>query len=494
MNEEYLLEARSIRKSFSGVPALRDGCLRLKRGSVHALCGGNGAGKSTFLNILMGLLQRDAGDIYVDGKPVHFSGPSDALDAGISIISQELEPVPGMTVAENLYLGREPKISGFIVNYRKMFGDADKLLQDLHFDISSRTMMSELSLAQIQLVEIAKAISYNSKIIIMDEPTSAIGEKEAELLFSSIRRLQKRDTSIIYVSHRMNELYKIADEYTIFRDGQFIESGKMAEIDRRALINNILGAELEEEFTKFNLLGEKVLLDIKDYTRKTAFENISLKLHDGEILGIFGLMGAGRSEFLETLFGIFELDEGEASVNGVPFSPVSPKAAMRAGLALVTEDRKGSGLVMEGSVRANISLASLDSVSRLGVVQRAREIASVDTLVNKFKVKAASRELAVRHMSGGNQQKVVLAKWMRTDPCILLLDEPTRGVDVGAKREIYHFMSEFARDGKAIIMVSSEIPEVLGMCDRVIVFRRGKMTGELKGNALTQDNLAKLAS
>ncbi|PSJ45361.1 D-xylose ABC transporter ATP-binding protein [Zobellella endophytica] len=494
MNEEYLLEAKSIKKSFSGVPALRNGSLKLRRGSVHALCGGNGAGKSTFLNILMGLLQRDAGDIYIEGKPVHFSGPSDALDAGISIISQELEPVPGMTVAENLYLGREPKISGFIVNYRKMFGDAEQLLQDLHFDISPRTLMSKLSLAQIQLVEIAKAISYNSKIIIMDEPTSAIGEKEAELLFSSIRRLQTRGTSIIYVSHRMNELYQIADEYTIFRDGQFIESGEMTEIDRRTLINNILGAELEEEFTKFNTPNENILLEVNGFTRKPVFEDISLRLYDGEILGIFGLMGAGRSEFLETLFGTFELDEGYASVKGTPFVPVSPKAAMQAGMALVTEDRKGSGLVLEGSVKDNISLASLHSVSRLGVVQRTKEVASVDRLVTQFSVKAASRELAVKHMSGGNQQKVVLAKWMKTEPCILLLDEPTRGVDVGAKREIYHFMSEFARDGKAIIMVSSEIPEVLGMCDRVIVFRRGKMTGELKGDGLTQENLAKLAS
>ncbi|QUJ67848.1 sugar ABC transporter ATP-binding protein [Photobacterium sp. GJ3] len=494
MNDMILLEAQGITKAFSGVPALKNGQLVLRAGSVHALCGGNGAGKSTFLNILMGLYSRDNGTIHINSAPVQFTGPADALKAGISMISQELEPIPDMTVAENIYLGREPRRAGVLVNYHQMNQDCAVLMAELQMAISPTALMRDLSLAQIQLVEIAKAISCRSRILIMDEPTSAIGEQETEILFEAIQRLKSRGAGIIYVSHRMNELYRIADEYTIFRDGEFIGSGKMADIDRHTLVNTILGAELEEEFAKFNQLGDDRLLEVTDLTRAGMFDHISLNVREGEILGIFGLMGAGRSEFLEALFGLHPVDKGEIKVRRSLVSPTSPIDAMQAGLALVTEDRKASGLCLDASVAHNIALASLPARANAGVVKARAEQSIVQKSIQQFSIKTASADLPVRSLSGGNQQKVVLAKWMQTAPSILLLDEPTRGVDVGAKREIYHFMSEFARDEKAIIMVSSEIPEIIGMCDRVVVFKRGKVSGELTGDEITQEQLARLAS
>ncbi|MBD1555630.1 sugar ABC transporter ATP-binding protein [Vibrio sp. S9_S30] len=491
---EYVLQATGIKKTFSGVVALKRGDLNLRKGTIHALCGGNGAGKSTFLNVLMGIYARDEGEILLNSLPVKFSSPSQALKAGISFISQELEPVPDMTVAENIYLGREPKkFGGFVVDKALMEGNTSQLLHELKFDISANAFMRELSLSQIQLVEIAKAISYNARIIIMDEPTSAIGEQEVNDLFDTMRQLKASGTSIIYVSHRMNELFRIADDYSIFRDGQFIQSGAMKDINHHELINLILGSELEEEYAKFNQLTDRPLLRVHQLALAEAFSPIDLTLHQGEILGVFGLMGAGRSEFLETLFGLREPSQGEIELGDERYQPRSPKQAMEKGFALVTEDRKGSGLFLESSVVKNISYASLNQLSRRGVVTLKQEQTVSDEMFERFSIKA-TKDMDVKSLSGGNQQKVVLAKWMATQPKVLLLDEPTRGVDVGAKREIYQFMSQFAREGKAIILVSSEIPEILGMSDRVIVFRKGKITGELTREALSQEALSKLAS
>ncbi len=491
---EYVLQATGIKKTFSGVVALERGELNLRKGTIHALCGGNGAGKSTFLNILMGIYARDEGEILLNGLPVRFSSPAQALKAGVSFISQELEPVPDMTVAENIYLGREPKkLSGLVVDKSLMEANTSQLLQELKFDISASSFMRELSLSQIQLVEIAKAISYDARIIIMDEPTSAIGEQEVEDLFETMHQLKDSGTSIVYVSHRMNELFRIADDYSIFRDGQFIQSGAMEDINHHELINLILGSELEEEYSKFNQLTDSPLMKVNQLEYEDAFSSIDLTLHQGEILGVFGLMGAGRSEFLETLFGIREPTQGDIELNGESYHPQSPKQAMEKGLALVTEDRKGSGLFLDASVLKNISYASLTQLSRWGVVKRNNEQKVSDEMFDRFSIKA-TKDIEVKSLSGGNQQKVVLAKWMATQPQVLLLDEPTRGVDVGAKREIYQFMSQFAREGRAIILVSSEIPEILGMSDRVIVFRKGKITGELAREALSQEALSRLAS
>ncbi|MDR5904455.1 sugar ABC transporter ATP-binding protein [Franzmannia qiaohouensis] len=494
MNNNLLLEASNITKSFSGVPVLENGVLRLRSGSVHALCGGNGAGKSTLLNILMGVLPRDSGSIKIAGQDVHFSSPKDAIEIGISMISQELEPVPELTVAENIFLGREPKKAGFIVDYRRMFEQARGVLDELNIQIAPTVKLASLSIAEMQMVEIAKAISQNARIIIMDEPTSAIGERETELLFEAVHKLKSRGAGIIYVSHRMNELFRIADDYTIMRDGSFVGTGSMGDIDRKYLIDTILGKELQEEFSKFNVPGEREILRVENYTRRGEFKDISLSLKEGEILGIFGLMGSGRSEFLNTLFGINAPHDGEAWVDGVTFTPRGPRDAMDAGMAYVTEDRKGSGLLVGSSIRHNISMASVRKVSKLGLVSSRKEARVARFHVENHQIKSSSIEMEVRHMSGGNQQKVVLAKWLQTDPNILMLDEPTRGIDVGAKREMYRFMSEFSRNGKGVIMTSSEIPEILGMSDRVIVFRKGRLAGELSGSDLNQDNLARLSS
>ncbi|BCL70948.1 enolase [Vibrio nigripulchritudo] len=491
---EYVLQATGIKKTFSGVVALKNGELNLRKGTIHALCGGNGAGKSTFLNVLMGIYARDEGEILLNSLPVKFASPSQALRAGISFISQELEPVPAMTVAENIYLGREPKkLGGLVVDKETMEANTAQLLKELKFDISATALMRDLSLSQIQLVEIAKAISYQARIIIMDEPTSAIGEQEVDDLFETMRQLKASGTSIIYVSHRMNELFRIADDYSIFRDGQFIQSGSMQDIDHHELINLILGSELEEEYAKFNQLTDEPLMQVHQLGNEETFEPVDLTLHQGEILGIFGLMGAGRSEFLETVFGIREPSQGEVELNGERYLPDSPKQAMNKGLALVTEDRKGSGLFLESSVLQNISYASLNHLSRWGVLKLNREQDVSNDMFDRFSIKA-TKDMPVKSLSGGNQQKVVLAKWMATQPKVLLLDEPTRGVDVGAKREIYQFMSQFAQEGRAIILVSSEIPEILGMSDRVIVFRKGKVAGELSKEALSQEALSRLAS
>nr|WP_300315321.1 sugar ABC transporter ATP-binding protein [Halomonas sp.] len=494
MSSPYLLHAEGIRKSFSGVPALLDGHLALRPGTVHALCGGNGAGKSTLLNILMGIIERDAGTVRMKGHEVTFNSPHAALKAGIAMISQELEPVPEMSVAENIYLGREPRTRLGLIDHRAMQRQTCELLASLELDLAPDAKLGNLSIADMQMVEIARAISQDAHIIIMDEPTSAIGERETELLFSAIGRLKQRGAGIIYVSHRMNELYRIADDYTIMRDGTFIESGAMADIDRHRLITTVLGKELDEEYAKFNRPGDNTLLEVDGYGRGSAFQQVSLHLKCGEILGIFGLMGSGRSEFLDALFGAAPADHGEARLEGSPYHPRHPGDAMRAGFAYVTEDRKGSGLVMDASIKRNVTLASIADVAHAGLINESRENLATRPFIDRLHIKASSVDMPVRQMSGGNQQKVVLAKWLQTNPRILMLDEPTRGVDVGAKREIYAFMSEFAQDDRAILMTSSEIPEVLGMSDRVLVFRKGRISGELSGSELTQENLVRLSS
>jgi putative xylitol transport system ATP-binding protein len=505
-----LLRASGIAKSFSGVPALRDGRLSLRHGSVHALCGGNGAGKSTFLNILMGILPRDAGSIQVNGQEVIFQTPKQALQAGISIITQELSPVPGMTVAENLYLGREPKRAGCFVNYRKLNRQATALLEELRFAINPRRQMRQLSLAETQLIEIAKALTLDARIIIMDEPTSAIGEHEAHLLFDAIRRLTGLGKGIIYVSHRMTEIFEIADDYTVFRDGAFVESGLIQDIDRHHLIRQIIGRELNNEFRAGASLSsdaeksdvqaapafkpEQALLHVRELSCPGKFEKVNLTLHPGEVVGIYGLLGSGRSEFLQALFGLEQKVTGKVSIQGREVLAGHPQQAMRYAMALVTEDRKASGLVLPLSVRENISLSSLPRMSRLGFINKRQETAGAKTMVDRLRVRTASLELPVRNLSGGNQQKVVLARWVQTKPKILLLDEPTRGIDEGAKHEIYAFMTDFIGQGGGIVMVSSEVHEVMGMSDRIIVFRKGRVSKELVNHGITQEELIHLAS
>jgi len=490
-----LLSADGVAKSFGGVPALRNGCLELHAGSVHALCGGNGAGKSTFLNIVMGILRRDAGEVAVKGQPVDFASPQEAIAHRISIITQELSPIPGMTVAENIYLGREPKRAGLVINYPAMFAQADALLRKLRFDIDARALMGRLSLAQTQLVEIAKAFSRDSEIIIMDEPTSAIGESETDILFDAIRSVTAQGAGILYVSHRLSEIFTIADSYTVFRDGGFVQTGKLADIDRRQLVKLIVGQEVRISDKKRKPeSGADVLVSVKGLSRKGEFADINLDVAPGEVLGIYGLMGSGRSEFLNCLYGLTRPDTGEATLRGLPLPKGNPAASIKAGLSLVTEDRKASGLVLSSSVSFNTSLAALPALQRASVVDRAAERTLVGEMVQRMRIKLASTGMAVSGLSGGNQQKVVLARCMATQPVCLLCDEPTRGIDEGAKREVYAFLASFAEQGNAVIVVSSEAPEVLDVSDRIAIFRKGRVADVIDGHCATQEELLHLAS
>jgi len=490
-----LLQASGVAKSFDGVPALSDGCLTLRAGSVHALCGGNGAGKSTFLNIVMGILRRDAGQVFVRGELVDFESPRQALAQRIAIITQELSPIPGMTVAENIFLGREPKRFGVVVDYRALFERAQALFAQLGFAIDPRMRMGRLSLAQTQLVEIAKAFSRQSDIIIMDEPTSAIGEAETEVLFAAIRRVTAQGVGVLYVSHRLSEIFSIADDYTVFRDGRFVQSGQIADIDRRQLVQLIVGRSLQAtQRPSAAPAREQALLHVQGLTRRGEFNDICLSVAPGEILGIYGLMGSGRSEFLNCVYGLTRPDAGEVRLREQVLPPGNPSVSLKAGMSLVTEDRKDTGLVLSASVGFNASLAALPRLQRLGVVKRAAERRLVDGLMQRLRVKAASTTMLVSGLSGGNQQKVVLARCMATDPICLLCDEPTRGIDEGAKREVYAFLQSFAAQGHAVIVVSSEADEILEVSERIAIFRKGRLAEMIAGHSATQEDLLHLAS
>ena len=449
-DNEELLRVEGVRKAFGQVVALKNAQFSLKRGSIHALCGGNGAGKSTFLSILMGFIRPDAGEIYVKGKRCEFHQPIEALHAGIAIVQQELSSIPDLTVAENIWLGREPRRFGF-VDFKQLNRQTTELLTDLHFDISPSEKMRNLSVAEQQLVEIAKALSHaDADIIIMDEPTSAIGEEDAQKIFDVITRLTEKGKGIIYVSHRLSEIFQIADTFTIFRDGTFITDGPLADITRE-------------------------------------------KLKKGEILGIYGLVGSGRSEFLDLIFGIEHADKGTIKIGDRFLDKHTPKDSINAGIAYVTEDRKDTGLMLGRSINENINIASFGAISTGGFIHDRKERARADDMITLFNVKTPDADQLVGNLSGGNQQKVVLGRWALIEPDVMLLDEPTRGVDVGAKKEIYKFMSEFALQGKGIVMVSSELSEIIGMSDRIIVFRDGRIAGELTAATATQTDLMKLA-
>lgn len=489
-----LVLAKGVAKSFNGVPALRNGCLELHAGNVHALCGGNGAGKSTFLNILMGILQRDAGSICVKGEEVNFASPNEALNAKISIITQELSPIPGMTVAENIFLGREPKRLRVVVDYPRLFDRTEKLLQRLHFDIDPRAPMHRLSLAQTQLVEIAKAFSHQSEIIIMDEPTSAIGENETEILFDAIRSVSTQGAGIIYVSHRLSEIFTIADQYTVFRDGGFIETGRLADIDRRHLVRQIVGRELHAGNRGASKTDGETVLSVRNLSRQGEFQDVSLDVKRGEVLGIYGLIGSGRSEFLNCVFGITRQDKGTATLLNKPVVKGHPGKALRQGLALITEDRKATGLVLSSSVAFNTTLAALPKVSFATYINKRKDRGLMQTMIERMRVKLASPDMDVAGLSGGNQQKVVLAKCMATEPICLLCDEPTRGIDEGAKREVYAFLVDFVAKGGAAIVVSSEAPEVLEVSDRIAIFKKGQLAVVIDGHQASQEELLHLAS
>lgn len=492
---EYILHMKDISKSFPGVAALNRVSLQVKAGEVHALMGENGAGKSTLMKILAGIEKPDSGEIWLKGEKVNFAQPLDALQKGISMIHQELNSIPDMTIAENLFVGREPCRKFGVVNTKEMKANTKALFQSIGMDIDPGRKLHTLTVAEMQMVEILKAVSYNADIIIMDEPTSAITDREVEKLFEIIRSLTKQGKAIIYISHKMNEIFRVCDTITVMRDGAYITTKPAAELDQQQLISYMVGRDLSNMYVKEAVeQGEKVL-EVRGLSSPNKFEKISFSVRRGEILGIAGLMGAGRSELVETIFGANPASEGEIWVRGEKATIKSPIDAIAKGIALVTEDRKLTGLNLMFSVKNNITLAGLNRFTRFGqLLKFQEERKAADRQMQALNVKATNRNTIVGTLSGGNQQKVVLAKWLLCDPDILILDEPTRGIDIGAKAEIYRIINGLAKEGKAIVMISSEMPELLGMSDRIIVLHEGRMTGEFSKEEFHQERIMACAA
>jgi inositol transport system ATP-binding protein len=493
MENEYVLCMENISKQFPGVRALSNVKLEARKGAVHALMGENGAGKSTLMKCLIGIYTPDSGTITFKGEKLHITNTHYALSKGISMIHQELSPIPQMTVAENIYLGREPTTWYGMVDMRKMNRMATELLDRLHIKIKPTARMCELSIANIQLAEIAKAVSYNSDLIIMDEPTSAITEAEVEGLFNIIRSLKAQGCAIIYISHKMDEIFKITDEVTVFRDGQYMGTDATADLTDSILIEKMVGRTLTDMFHKEATDMGSVFLDVQNLSGK-GFRNVSFQVKRGEILGIAGLMGAGRTEVMEAVFGVTRSHGGTISIDGKPFNIKSPADAIQGGMALLTEDRKLTGLYLNASVRENMFIANINNYMLGPFVHFSKIAKDCERMRGLMRIKTPSLMEIIRNLSGGNQQKVLISRWLLTEPDLLILDEPTRGIDVGAKSEIYRLMTEFVRSGKAIIMISSELPEVLGMSDRIMVMHEGDKVGELSRGEATQEKILQMAT
>ena len=486
-----LAELKGIHKSFYGVEVLHGVDLYLKPGSVHALMGENGAGKSTLMKVLAGVHKCDAGEVVINGKKVEIDSPAKAQELGIAMIHQELSPVNEMSVAENIFLGREPSKMGF-VNYAQLYRQTAELLEDLKIHINPKSKMKTLRVADQQMVEIAKAISQNAQIVIMDEPTSAITDNEVDSLFRMIRDMTARGVGVVYISHKMDEIFRICDEITVLRDGTNVNTWKTSEVDNETLIRSMVGRELKEQFPKVTVPIGETVLKVEHLTLPGQYEDISFELHKGEILGFVGLVGAGRTELMHSLFGMTRPESGKITLHGEEVSFKSPRDAIKHGIAYVTEDRKGEGLVLPMSVHHNTTLAALSDFVRTGLLQDRKENHVVDEEVDHLGIKVHTVRQAVKSLSGGNQQKVVLAKWMITHPRIIIFDEPTRGIDVGAKAEIYKIMCNYVAEGNAVIMISSEMPEAMGMSDRIIVLSNHKYSGELKREEFSQEAIVKM--
>ncbi|MCP3763709.1 sugar ABC transporter ATP-binding protein [Domibacillus sp. A3M-37] len=488
------VEMTNIHKSFGANQVLKGVDFHLADGEVHALMGENGAGKSTLMNILTGLHQKNKGVIKVDGNEISFSNPKEAEQFGITFIHQELNIWPEMTVLENLFIGKEMKNSVGFLKMKEMRQLAQQKFNDLAVSISLDKPAGTYSIGEQQMIEIAKALMTEAKIIIMDEPTAALTDREIVKLFEVVASLKKKGVSIVYISHRMEEIFSICDRITVMRDGQTVSTEKIPDTTFNEVVRHMVGRELTERFPERNTKPGEVAIEVRNLNKKGLFENISFSARSGEIVGFSGLMGAGRTEIMRSLFGLEPLDSGEILLNGKKQLIKHPDQAVKHGIGFITEDRKDEGLILDFSVRENIGLTTLPSFSTKGFINKKTESEFVDLLIKRLTVKTESSDTPLRHLSGGNQQKVVIAKWIGIAPKVLILDEPTRGVDVGAKREIYQIMNELTDRGVSIIMVSSDLPEVLGMSDRIFVVHEGKITGELQSGEASQEKIMVLAT
>jgi len=495
-NDQPALEMRGINKSFAGNTVLADVNLSARAGEVHALVGENGAGKSTLMKILAGVYQPDAGEILIDDASVHFARPSDALARGVAMIYQELSLAPDLTVAENIFLGREPlsfRPLG-LVNRRELNTRAGDMLKAYGFKLDSRVRVKLLSAADRQLVEITRATVEAKRVLVMDEPTSSLTAHEVEDLFRLIRELKSRGLAVIYISHRLEELDFIADRLTVLRDGRAVYSGVWGEISRAEIIKQMAGRELKEIFPPRTATKGESRLRVTNLTRAGKFREVSLEVAAGEVVGIAGLAGAGRTELVETIFGAYAADSGEIVLNGSGLRMAKPDRAVARGLGLLTEDRKRTGLCLNQSLAANLTLANLRTLIRSWRLDRKRERTVANEHIEKLHIRPPNADKTVARMSGGNQQKVLLARWLFAGSKVFLLDEPTRGVDVASRSEIYRAINQLAETGAAIVMVSSDLPELLGMADRILVMRRGRLVAELDAKRTTQEEVLRHAA
>ncbi|MGO2466172.1 MAG: ribose ABC transporter ATP-binding protein RbsA [Serratia proteamaculans] len=484
-----LLQLKGIDKAFPGVKALSGAALSVYPGKVMALVGENGAGKSTMMKVLTGIYNKDAGSQYFLGKEVAFNGPKDSQEAGIGIIHQELNLIPQLTIAENIFLGREFVNRIGRIDWKRMYAEADKLLARLNLSYSSHRLVGELSIGDQQMVEIAKVLSFESKVIIMDEPTDALTDTETASLFKVINELKAEGRGIVYISHRLKEIFEICDDVTVFRDGQFIAERPVSELQEDSLIEMMVGRKLEEQYPRLNQPRGEKRLEVSQVSGP-GVDDVSFTLYRGEILGVAGLMGAGRTELMKILYGAAPRKSGTVNLDGRPVVTHSPQDGLANGIVYISEDRKRDGLVLGMSVKENMSLTALRYFSRAGGgLKQAEEQQAVGDFIRLFNIKTPSMEQPIGLLSGGNQQKVAIARGLMTRPKVLILDEPTRGVDVGAKKEIYQLINQFKQEGLSIILVSSEMPEVLGMSDRILVMHEGHLSGEFPIEQATQEAL-----
>ncbi len=520
-NENYILQIKNMSKAFPGVQALDDVSINIRPGTVHALMGENGAGKSTLMKCLFGIYEPDSGQMILEGKEQHFANSRQALDAGISMVHQELLPVPYRSVMDNLWLGRYPQKGAGpfqFVDHKKMYHDTIDLFKDLNIDIDPRVWVRELSVSKIQLLEIAKSVSYGAKVIIMDEPTSSLTENEVGHLFTIINRLRSEGVSIIYISHKIEEILTISDDVSIMRDGKHVGSYSAKELTTDQIIKLMVGREIvsQEEIEedhrndneKWALVSSlryprrenvpgKVIFEVKHFTsaQSNSFKDVNFTLRSGEILGLGGLVGAQRTELVESLFGLRPVESGQIFINGKEVKISHPFQAKEHKMALLTEERRATGIIPMLSVKDNMLLANLKQyIGPGGLINERKGDKDTDSMIKTLRVKTPSSHNKIRDLSGGNQQKVLFARWLLTDPDILILDEPTRGIDVGAKYEIYTIIADLAKRGKAIIMISSEMPELIGMSDRIMVMSEGRVTGFVEGAQATQEEIMRLAA
>lgn len=498
---EYKLELRGVCKSFPGVKALDNVQLSLRPGTVHALMGENGAGKSTLMKCLFGIYKMDAGEIILDGKKVEIGNPDEAMKNGIAMVHQELQPVPARSVAENMYLGRFPTKYGSlkVIDHKKMYEETAKWLKEVKMDFDPKAQLGSLSIGQMQSVEIAKAVSQQAKVIIFDEPTSSLSDNEVEALFRIMNDLRDKGVAMVYISHKMDEIKRIADDITVMRDGTYVGTWPAAEMTTDQIITKMVGRELTNVYPpRENKPSDEVVMEVKNLCsiHAKSFQNVSFQLHKGEILGFGGLVGAQRTELMEGIFGIRGIASGEIYMHDKKVKIKHPIDAMNAGIGLITEDRRGNGIFGCLSIKDNVGVSIYNKYLNAGFVLNHKKINEIVTSsIKKLSIKTPSMKEHISNLSGGNQQKVIVARWLANDPDVLIMDEPTRGIDVGAKHEIYEIMCDLAKQGKAIIMISSEMSELLGMSDRICVMCNGKLTGEVeKPEDMTQAKIMEYAT